>query len=82
MAIDVEAFVPLRRFRKEIDLLIKEIKSTPVRPGFKEVLLPGELEYRAMTRRKKEGIPVDDTSWSIILQRCREIGADTSAMSS
>jgi ureidoglycolate dehydrogenase (NAD+) len=80
VAIDVQAFVPLRSFRKEIDLLIKEIKSTPVRPGFKEVLLPGELEYRAMSQRKTEGIPIDDTSWSAILRRCGEIGVDASGM--
>ena len=70
-AVDIGAFVPVGEFKREVDRLVKEVKSSPVRPGFKEVLLPGELEYRAMARRKREGIPVDDKSWAAILQRCK-----------
>ncbi len=79
-ALDIAAFVPVEEFKMEIDRLIGEIKSNPVRPGFKEVLLPGELEYRSMAKRKKEGIPVDDKSWDALLQRCEVIGIDAKAI--
>ena len=75
-AVDVGAFVPVEEFKQEIDRLVKEVKSTPVRPGFKEVLLPGELEYRSMALRRKEGIPVDDKSWTALLQTCEKNGID------
>ena len=80
IAMDIGAFVPVNEFKDEIDRLVDEVKSSPVRPGFNEVLLPGELEFRAMARRKKEGIPVDDKSWSLIVQRCDEIGVDVNAV--
>ena len=75
-ALDVSAYVPLAAFKKEVDRLIKEVKSNPVRPGFTEVLLPGEREYRSMARRQKEGLPIDDTSWDEMVKRCGEIGID------
>jgi LDH2 family malate/lactate/ureidoglycolate dehydrogenase len=79
-AIDVAAFVPVAEFKDEIDRLVTEIKATPVRPGFKEVLLPGELEYRAMAKRRKEGIPIDDKSWAILRQTCEKNGIDAVAL--
>jgi LDH2 family malate/lactate/ureidoglycolate dehydrogenase len=79
-AMDIAAFVPVEEFKREIDRLVAEIKANPVRPGFKEVLLPGELEYRSMAKRRKEGIPVDDKSWDAIVQRCDAIGIDAEAI--
>ena len=80
LAMDVSAFIPAGEFKQEIDRLVQEIKSNPVRPGFEEVLLPGELEYRSMVKRKKEGIPIDHKSWGILLDRCRMIGVDAVAL--
>ena len=79
-ALDIEAFVPVNEFKEEIDRLVEEIKSNPVRPGFKEVLLPGELEYRAMVVRKREGIPIDDKSWELLVERCEKVGIDAPSL--
>jgi len=75
-ALNVEAFSPPDEFKAEVDRLIDEIKSSPVRPGFKEVLLPGEREHKTVDKRKKEGIPVDETSWLGILETCKTLGID------
>lgn len=80
LAMDIAAFVPVSEFKEEIDRLVNEIKASPVRPGFKEVLLPGELEYRSMAKRREAGIPIDDKSWSLLLQRCGEIGVDAQSL--
>jgi LDH2 family malate/lactate/ureidoglycolate dehydrogenase len=75
-AINIDAFVPVKDFKEEVDRLIAEIKSSPVRTGFNEVLLPGEKEHRMMENRRKEGIPVDEKSWQDILNTCRELGIE------
>lgn len=75
-ALDVSAFVPVKEFKRELERLVEEVKANPVRPGFKEVLLPGELEYRSMAKRKKEGIPIDEKSWVALLQKCQQIGIE------
>lgn len=78
IAIDVSAFVPVNAFKKEIDRYVAEIKASPLRKGFDEVLLPGEREFRTIEERKKNGIPVDRNSWDNIAAKCRELGIDPS----
>ncbi len=79
IAIDVGAFVPIGEFKEEVDRYVKEVKSSPVRKGFDDVLLPGEREFRTMKVRRKDGIPVDETSWRAITAKCRELGIDAKA---
>jgi LDH2 family malate/lactate/ureidoglycolate dehydrogenase len=76
IAVDVGAFVPVKEFKREVDRYAAEVKSSGVRKGFDEVLLPGEREFRFMERRKKEGLPVDETSLKEITTRCEELGVD------
>lgn len=54
-------------FHAEVARYIDYLKASPLRPGFSEVLYPGEVESRAEAERGQSGIPVDDTTW-------REIG--------
>ncbi len=76
IAIDVGAFVPVKEFKREVDEYVAEVKSSGVREGFDEVLLPGEREFRIMDQRKKEGLPVDETSWKKIVEKCDQLGID------
>jgi len=76
MAVDIGAFVPVEEFKAEVDRLIRDVKSSPVAPGFKEVLLPGEREYTIAEIRRKEGIPIDEMSWQRTLETCEELGLD------
>jgi uncharacterized oxidoreductase len=76
----VKAFVPVKDFKAEVDRLIEEIKSSPPRPGFEEVLLPGEREHKTMIKRRKEGIPIDEKSWKDIVDTCLRLGIDAAKM--
>jgi LDH2 family malate/lactate/ureidoglycolate dehydrogenase len=76
LVINVGAFNPARDFKDEVDHLIDEIKSSPVRPGYDEVLLPGEREFRVLERRRKEGLPVDEKSWQEIKDTCSDLGVE------
>ncbi len=72
-AISIDAFTTVVEFKKEVDRLIREVKESPIRPGFDEVLLPGEREHRMMIQRQQEGIPVDEISWQEILKVCQNL---------
>ena len=76
IAIDVGAFVPVKEFKSEVDAYAAEVKASGVRKGFDEVLLPGEREFRTMAQRRKEGLPVDRTSWELIAAKCKELGVE------
>ncbi|MBC7236772.1 MAG: Ldh family oxidoreductase [Chloroflexi bacterium] len=57
-AIDVAAFMPPERFRARMDELIEFLRSIPLAPGHKEILIPGELERRKAEEYSREGIPI------------------------
>ena len=61
-AIDPAAFCPVADFRRLVDETIAYLKSSAPAPGFSEVLVPGELEFRTLRRREQAGIPVDPTT--------------------
>jgi len=69
--VDPSTFCPLEQFRRLMDETVAYIKSSPPAPGFDEVLVPGELEFRTLRQRQKDGIPVDAAT----LQAMREHGA-------
>src|ERR1700733_5664630 len=63
VALDVAAFVDPKEFKTKLDDLVREIKLSPVRPGFQEIILPGERAARTERERAASGIPVDDEIW-------------------
>jgi uncharacterized oxidoreductase len=73
VVIDPSAFCPLERFRELMDELVAYVKSSPPAPGFDEILVPGELEFRTRRRRLVEGIPVDEATWQAIVEHARRL---------
>lgn len=59
-AIDIEWFMPLDEFRARMDRFAAMCKSRALRPGFTEILIPGEQEARRVTRKSKRGVPLED----------------------
>ncbi len=64
LAINPAAFVDPQDFETEVSDLLAYIRSSRVRPGFSEILIPGEPEAREMERRLREGIFVSERAWS------------------
>ncbi|MEM7126672.1 MAG: Ldh family oxidoreductase [Chloroflexota bacterium] len=64
IVLDIQAFRPLADYLTESAALTAKIKETPPAPGFEEVLIPGEPELRSTEERQRHGIPLDETTWS------------------
>lgn len=62
-AIKIDSFTSIERFTERVDNLIRSLKTTPTVPGFDEILMPGELEFREYEQRKREGIDIDAFTW-------------------
>ena len=58
MALDPDCFIGRDQFKKEMDAYIKSIKESAKAKGVKEILVPGEPEYRTEVKFLKEGIPL------------------------
>ena len=60
IAIDIEWFMPLEEFCQRMDDFTDMMKSRALRPGFTEVLIPGEQEARRVARKTVVGIPLEN----------------------
>jgi LDH2 family malate/lactate/ureidoglycolate dehydrogenase len=74
LAIDPSAFMPLVDFKGQVDAFVRYLKETPTAEGFDEVLYPGEKEYRVAQQRRREGIPIEEGTWSKITQLAERFG--------
>lgn len=68
IAIDIEGFLPLPEFRQRIANYVKVFKASAPRPGFKEVLLPGELERRRQRVSERHGIALEPHIYSSLIK--------------
>jgi LDH2 family malate/lactate/ureidoglycolate dehydrogenase len=76
IALHVDHFTPLQEFKAKIDRAIDQAKSSPLAPGFSEILMPGERGYREEERRRLEGIPILPKVWSGVVAECEARGLD------
>ena len=76
-AIDIEWFMPLDEFRRRMDDFAQMVKSRALRPGFSEVLIPGEQEARRLKRKSEVGVPLEQLVLDDLRALGRELGVTT-----
>ena len=75
-AIDVEWFMPLEEFRRRMDDFAAMVKSRALRPGFTEILIPGEQEARRVARKSEGGVPLENAVLDDLRGLAEELGVD------
>src|SRR5262249_19014339 len=73
MGLDGARMTPLAGFPEHLRALVACVRSAALAPGFTEILIPGEPEYRTEARRRRDGIPVDDETWRQIADIARAL---------
>jgi L-2-hydroxycarboxylate dehydrogenase (NAD+) len=58
IALDVSRFLPIAAFKAQIDRQLRDLKSSPVLPGFAAIRLPGEQRQSRRADRLSNGVPV------------------------
>ena len=71
---NIEHFTELADYYKEVEFLISHVKSSRPVEGFKEILIPGEPEFRCAKQRTQDGIAVDDTTWERVCDVAKIFG--------
>ena len=79
IVLDPSAFCPLAQFRQLMDETVAYIKSSKPAPGFEEVMVPGELEFRTLRQRRKGGIPVDSATLEAMQKHGERLGVGVDA---
>ena len=73
VVVKADVFQPLGDFTTRVDDLERRMRAVPPAPGFKEVLVPGDLESRSREARR-DGIPVPDDVWKVLTDLATEVG--------
>ncbi len=76
LAIDVARFLPLAEFDQRMEHLASSLKNIEPAPGFEEVLLAGEPEWREEARRIREGITLDEGVWKALVETAAKVGVE------
>ncbi|AIJ05397.1 malate dehydrogenase [Methanocaldococcus bathoardescens] len=72
VAINPEFFMGREEFKKKVDELLEEIKTSEPAEGF-EILIPGEIEERNKMKRK-DGFEIDENLYNQLKEICNELG--------
>jgi LDH2 family malate/lactate/ureidoglycolate dehydrogenase len=74
LAIDPSRFVPIEDYLARVDQLVREVHATPPAEGFKEVVVPGDLELRQESERRQKGIPFFAEDWDAMVGALEQAG--------
>jgi LDH2 family malate/lactate/ureidoglycolate dehydrogenase len=80
IALNIGSFIDVASFKSRMDEYIRVMKASELAPGFKEVLMPGEIEFRNETRQRAEGIALSQSVVDEVVAVARDLGLDAGAM--
>lgn len=73
IAIDIARFMPVEEFSARMAQLVRTMKSTPVAPGYEEVLVAGDPEWRTEAERRRNGIPLEEGNWDKLVKTAAQL---------
>lgn len=73
LAVDIAWFMPLADYQRRLGDFARDIKTSRLRPGFTEVLVPGELEHRRVVEKTRDGVPLDRTVFEDLTRLAHEL---------
>src|SRR5215510_4661162 len=74
IAIDIARFMPVEEFTARMEKLVGIMKSTPVAPGYDEILVAGDPEWRIEAERLRDGIPIAQGNWDNLVKAAQSVG--------
>lgn len=76
IAIDIAWFMPVEEFKARMDDFVRMCKSARLRPGFDEILVPGEIDYRREQEYRRDGAKLDAVVFDELAQLAQTLGID------
>jgi LDH2 family malate/lactate/ureidoglycolate dehydrogenase len=73
LAIDIARFMPVEEFTRRMEHLVSVMKSTPAAPGYDEVLVAGDPEWRTEADRLANGIPIEPGNWETLCKTAERV---------
>ncbi len=77
MAVDIERFISLERFKKITGDICRQIRASKKASGQERIWTPGEKEYDAWLERKDKGVPFNDALQKSFKEVKERLGLNT-----
>lgn len=74
LAFDIAWFMPVDDYKARMGQFIDMVRASRLRPGFSEVLVPGELEHRRVLDKTANGVPLDRDVYDDLVLLGHELG--------
>lgn len=76
IALDIAWFMPVEEFKARLDDFVRMCKSAKLRPGFDEILVPGEIDYRREQEYRRDGAKLDAVVFDELAQLAQTLGIE------
>jgi len=76
IALDIAWFMPVDEFKARMDDFINMAKSAKLRPGFDEILVPGEIDHRREMGYRQDGAKLDAMVFAELEDLAATLGID------
>jgi len=76
-AVSIDAFRPADEFKRDMDELIRTLKSSPKAAGQDRIYVHGEIEFETEKQRRSHGIPVREEFARDLIDVGKRFGVDT-----
>lgn len=77
IVLDPERLVTRSWLESQVDALIAHVKASPAAAPDEPVLVAGDPERLTRSKRQRDGVPIDTTSWEEILDAAERVGLST-----
>lgn len=74
MAIRADLFQTFEDYTERAEQMQARVRKIPPAPGFKAVLVPGDMESAARVVRQRDGIPILDDIWERLVDTANLVG--------
>jgi LDH2 family malate/lactate/ureidoglycolate dehydrogenase len=77
IALDIARFIPLEAFIAEVDRHLRDLRNSPLLPGYDAIRLPGERRRECRAERARDGIPLAPALLAQLDKLAGELGVKT-----
>ncbi|WP_419904449.1 Ldh family oxidoreductase [Kiloniella sp.] len=76
LCVKADAFREMKAYRKDAESMISELHALKPAEGFKQVLMPGELEAEKLLTAQVEGLHIPESIWTVLTDVAHNYGVE------
>ena len=76
VALNISRFSPIETFKRNVDLVIRDLRNSKKMPGIERIRLPGEQSHATWLERSAAGVPMNDSLFNDLQRLAAALGIE------